>query len=315
MLATSLRTLLLFDAAARLGSFSRAANEVGVGQPAVSHAVRQLEDVLGARLFRRQHRGVALTEAGERLAERVAAGFLHIQQGLDEARSHAGTRGRVTLLVSTSLASYWLMPRVAQFKAAHPSIDLRCITQDTDRDVGAGDFDLCIPLGRGSWPGYRHWKFCDEEIFPVCSADFLTRAGTIGSPAELLQHPLLHLEERYASRCNWRKWLSHFGVTASRHLPGQTSNDYSIVLQSALEGQGLALGWRHIVQPLLDQRLLLRPIPQSVCSRDPFYILSPDQRVLSSEANILREWLIREAGGRSTSDGQPISESSISPEA
>ena len=151
----SSRALLLFDAAARSGSFSRAAEEIGVGQPAVSHSVRQLERNLGITLFRRQHRGVELTPAGERLARRVNAGLQELREGIEEVRVQPDLDRRLTLLVSTSLASYWLMPRLARFKQQHPGIELRCITMDTDRDIPVAEFDLCIALGAAEWPGMQ----------------------------------------------------------------------------------------------------------------------------------------------------------------
>ena len=289
----SSRALILFDAAAKTGSFSKAAEIANIGQPAVSHSVRQLESMLGVKLFRRLHRGVELTRAGEILARRIDAGLQEIRSGIEEVRVSRSMGERVTLLVSTSLASFWLMPRLARFKLAYPHIDLRCITQDTDRDVPLGEFDLCIALGNSEWPGMQRWLFAEEELFPVCSPTYLEQSKPLQQVSDLSTHELLHLEERYHSRFDWKKWFSHFRISTTPPK-GWTSNDYSIVIQAALEGQGIALGWRHIVQPLVDQGGLIRPIEERIATDNPFYIIAPEDREVSGAAQVLRDWLIAE---------------------
>lgn len=291
---TSTRSLLLFESAARLGSFSRAAEEMNVGQPAVSHGVRQLESTLGLRLFRRHYRGVELTEAGQQLAGRVRSGLLEIRAGIQEVLAIKDANERVTLMVSTSLASYWLMPRIARFKQANPGIELRCITQDHDRDIMAGDFDLCIPLGRGQWPGYQSWTFAEEELLAVCSPDYLSKVGSMRGPEDLVSKDFIFLEERYRSRFDWKAWFKHFAIESGRLRDAATSNDYSFVLQAAIEGQGIALGWRHIVEPLLEQKVLVQAVPQSVHTEHPFYIIAPESVDLSPKAIALRDWLVAE---------------------
>lgn len=293
----SSRALLLFESAARLGSFSRAAQEMNVGQPAVSHGIRQLEDVLGVHLFRRRPRGVELTEAGSRLAARLQSGYAEIRAGIQDVLAISEGNERVTIMVSTSLASYWFMPRVADFKKRYPDVELRCITQDTDRDVRGGDFDLCIPLGRGRWPGCQAWQFAEEELYAVCSPDYLERIGPLTGARDLLSHDLLILEERYESRFDWHTWFKRVGVESTRSLDGATSNDYSIVLQAAIAGQGIALGWRHIVQPLLEQGILVRATPESVRTEYPFYIIAPESLPLRPPVAALRDWLIEQMGG------------------
>ncbi len=292
--AASSRALVLFDAAAKTGSFSRAAEFASVGQSAVSHSIRQLENALDVKLFRRLHRGVELTAAGEILAHRVSTGLQEIRAGIVDVQNFTHSSQRITLLVSTALASFWLMPRLARFKSAHPDIELRCITQDTDREVAMSEFDLCIALGANNWSKMQRWLFCEEELFPVCSSAYICNHPPITDLTDLTKHELLHLEERYHSRYDWKKWFIHFKIGNLQPPDGWTSNDYSIVIQSAIEGQGIALGWRHIVQPLVDQGVLCRPIKHSVKSQNPFYIISPDYKIMTPSTEILRDWLIAE---------------------
>lgn len=144
------------------------------------------------------------------------------------------------------------------------------------------------------WPGMQRWLFTDEALFPVCSPAYLEKYGMFSQSEDLINHTLLHLEERYHQRFDWKKWFKHFSLDANKIPEGWVSNDYSIVIQAALEGQGIAIGWRHIVQPLIDQGLLLRPIPHIIKTRHPFYILATNNKPLSDDAMALRDWLIAE---------------------
>lgn len=287
-------SLIAFEAAARTGSFTRAAEELFISQPAVSHAMRTLEAELGLSLFERRHKGVETTEAGRYLLEQVSMGLTLIEQALREVRTM--TQGhQVTLAVSTATATWWLMPRIARFKQIYPEVELRCITTDTDLDLDRERIDLAITLGAGEFPKHLRWHFVDEEVFPVCSPDYLRRVPTLTDPQSLTRATLLHLEERYRPRVDWFGWLGRFGVTLARGAKLFSFNDYSIVLQAALEGQGVALGWPHIVAPLIAQGRLVRPMTQSVKTDQPMYIVASRAGLLRPEAMQLRDWLLAEA--------------------
>lgn len=290
----ALANLVAFEVAARSGSFTRAAEELSVSQPAISHAMRELESELGVALFARRHKGVETTDAGRHLFEQVTLALTLIDQALGEVR--AMTPGQqVTLAVSTATATWWLLPRVARFKQQHPDIDLRCITTDTDLDLGRERIDLAITLGTGDFPQHQRWHFVDEEIFAVCSPAYLQAHGAIGDVQALTQASLLHLEERYRPRLGWSGWLARFGVALGRSTRLFRFNDYSVVLQAAIEGQGVAMGWRHLVDPLLQQGLLVRPVPHSVTTEQPIYLVASRRSKLRPEAVHLRDWLMAEA--------------------
>ena len=194
--------LIAFEAAARTGSFTRAAEELAISQPAVSHAMRALELEVGVALFARRHKGVEMTDAGRHLLEQLTQGLTLIDQALRDLRSMTASH-QVTLAVSTATATWWLLPRIARFKQLHPDIALRCITTDTDLDLAREHIDLAITLGEGHFGHYQRWHFVDEEIFPVCSAAFLQRVGPLDDldadlPADL-PHPLLELRPRVAT--------------------------------------------------------------------------------------------------------------------
>ena len=290
----AMNSLIAFEAAARTGSFTRAAEELKISQPAVSHAMRLLEDDLGLPLFERRHKGVQTTDAGQHLLEQVSLGLTLIDQALREVRGMTGGQ-QVTLAVSTATATWWLLPRIARFKQLHPAIELRCITTDTDLDLGRERIDLAITLGTGEFPQHQRWHFVDEEIFPVCSPSFLRGHSGVVDVQSLTSATLLHLEERYRPRLDWAGWLSRFGVAMDRSTKLFRFNDYSVVLQAAIEGQGVAMGWRHLVAPLITQGLLVRPVPHSVTTEQPIYLVASRRGKLRPEASHLRDWLIAEA--------------------
>ncbi len=283
------RALRTFHAAAEGGSFTAAARALGVGQPAVSHAVRKLEEHLGARLFDRTRDGVGLTSHGQALYDELDGPLRRIDAALARTREAAAGATTVSLSVSTSLATYWLLPRLPRFKQDHPETDLRVITADEDRPT---DADLWIPLGSGPWPEGRSWHFADEELFPVAAPALA--AGLTGDPCALVAAPLLHLEERYSPRFDWRSWFDHLGCPVDGDLPGARSNDYSLIVHAALEGQGVAIGWRHIVQPLLDAGRLERIGTASVRTERPFRVVASSAEPAAA-ARALRDWLIGEA--------------------
>lgn len=288
-----MRSLLAFHIAAQEQSFTRAAVVLRLGQSAVSHSVRQLETVLSVKLFEREVQGVRLTAIGQRLAKRMQLGFAEIQAGLEDAISSQQI-SVLTLLVSTSLASHWLMPRIARFKQAYPEVQLRVITQDAYQDIAKLEFDLCIPVGGVPEGAYQSWKFVDEVLFPVCSPAWLAEQEPLNQPSDLLTRPLIHLEEHYRPRFNWPQYFQHYGLQLNATRKDVSFNDYSIVVQAAIEGQGIVLGWHHIVQPLIEQGKLVAPLKERIQTPAPFYVIAREDKLLSTEAKALLEWLLLE---------------------
>lgn len=286
------KSLLAFHVAAKEGNFTKAASQLNIGQPAVSHAVRQLEKILDISLFKRLHDGVELTSEGQLLARYLDKGFTEIQTGLEAILQKS--QQQLTMSVSTALASHWLMPRVARFKQNNPEIQLRCITQDTDYHVKNENFDLCIPLGQVPWEGFDRTKFHDEVITVVCSPEYLKKNKPLDKLSDLSHHALIHLEERYTSRLDWRKLFDNFNLEYRNSNADETFNDYSIVLQAAIEGQGVALGWKPMINSLVAEGKLVIPLDVEIKTENPFYILTPKEKVNDKSTRILRNWLLDE---------------------
>ncbi len=287
--------LLVFETAARCGSFTRAAKELNVSQPAVSLTIRQLEESLGIPLFQRGHRTITLTQAGELLYNDVSDGFLRILETVRRLQRQRG-QSHVTLSVSTAFANYWMVPRLADLHRQHPGIDLRLQTTDKDLDLDQEGLSLGVRRGTGQWAGYDAVKIAADVLFPVASPNFLAKSGGLDSLDALAAERLIFLEEPFRPRPTWADWFQAQGFDYRDSGEGLRLNDYALVIQAAMAGEGVALGWQHIVVQLLRQRLLV-PVGnwRWETGRD-HYLLWSNRTPLSKPAEIVRDWIIDVAG-------------------
>ena len=285
--------LFTFEAAARLTSFTRAAEELGVSQAAVSFSIKNLEQNLGTRLFQRHHRRLDLTAAGERFYQDVALGLGHIGRSA-EVIGRSDMADSVTLSSSTAFASHWILPRLANFRAAYPFVDFRIQTSDRDVDIISEKISLGVRRGTGDWDHYDARKLADEILFPVCSPGYLQSVGTIRSASDLASSKLVHLQEPHRPRPTWQDWFAHQGLKYREVSSGLVLNDYSLVVQAAIGGQGIALGWSHIVAYALKQGLLVIPLNLQWDTGQSFYIVSSNTVSLSKEAKSVRSWILNE---------------------
>ena len=286
--------LFVFEVCGRLMSFTRAAGELGVSQPAVSLAIRQLEQALGQALFHREHRAIRLTEAGERLFSEVSNSFERILKTLNQIRP-LSSPALVTLSISTAFANYWVMPRLPRLHRAHPGLDLRLQVVDRDLDLEHENVSLGIRRGRGHWPGYQSASIAREELLAVASPAYLAKQGVPGSLEDLDQHQFVHLEEPFRPRPQWRDWFQSFGLDYVDRGEGLRLNDYALVIQAAMAGEGIALGWRHVTAALIKSRLLVPVVPQSWITGEEFHLIWSDQTTLSESACRVRDWIIEES--------------------
>jgi len=290
-LTGSIHNLVLFEAAARLASFSQAAEELGVTQPAVSQGVRRLEAAIGARLFHRQHRSIALTDAGERLYADVSSGFARI---LSTARQIGRTTRleHVTVLASTAFATWWMVPRLADFRARHPQVDLRLETLDKDLDISSEATSLAVRRGDGHWPGYADALIARERLVAVASPAFLARRPIPANVATLRGWPLIHLDEPHRYRPGWPEYFGHAGVDYRDQGEGLRLNDYALVLQAAMAGEGVAIGWRHICERPIAQGLLVPVGPWQWETGAGFHLVWSATQSISPHAELVRDWII-----------------------
>ena len=237
--------LFAFEAAARHLSFTAAAGELNVSQPAISLSVKKLEQALGTKLFERRHRTIRLTEAGERFYADVSFGLMHILNSAESVARRVPEE-HVSILCSTAFAHYWMLPRLATFRRHNTDIDIRLQTTDKDIDIADEPLSFAVRLGSGDWPGYRSLRLGPEKIYPVCSPAYLEKAGKPGTASDLPDHELIHLDEPYRPRAVWRDWFGAQGIDYVDRGGGLRFNDYALVIQAAIAGEGIAYGWDHI---------------------------------------------------------------------
>jgi DNA-binding transcriptional LysR family regulator len=286
-----LNALVVFEAAGRLASFTQAARELNMTQAAVSYAIKQLEDALGLSLFQREHQRVRLNAEGRRYHQDVTLALEHLRRST-EALTQRRRGQHVTLSCSTAFASWWMLPRLARFRAEVPGIDLRLQTTDRDLDLAAENVSLGIRRGNGRYLGCDAVKLVDEVILPICSPAYLQRMGPVGSLADLARHRLIHLDEPFRPRPGWGDYLKATGGSAAMLLdPGLHMNDYALVISAALEGQGIALGWRHQTDHLVARGLLVHPWERPWVTGLAFHIVWPHGAELTPEVIAVRDWL------------------------
>ncbi len=291
-LVPSINSLVVFEAAGRLASFTGAARELRMTQAAVSYAIHRLEEHLGTALFLREHRRVRLSEAGARFHADVSIGLSHIQRSAQDLRMVA-TGGHVTLSCSTAFAAFWMVPRMAQLRADLPHIDLRIQTADRDLDLVGEGIPLAIRGGvPADWPQYQAEPLAQEEIYPVCGAGYLAGRDRPLGPSDILDHQLIHLEEPFRSAATWRDWFASAGIEGRRVPKGLQINDYVLVVQSVIAGQGIALGWRHLVEGLVEKGVLVRLTDHALTTGMSFHVIWPRDAALSKTALEVRGWLL-----------------------
>src|SRR5262249_54478226 len=225
-----------FEAAARHGSFTKAAEELGMTQAAVSYQVKLLEDRVGAPLFLRQARKVVLSEAGRRLAP-PGSGALQHPQGAFAAMRETNEKV-LSVTVIQSFAINWLVPRLGTFQMAHPDIAVRVDASGRVVDLAREDIDVGIRTGRGDWPGLKAHLLMPNEFTPLWSREFLARAGPLASPGDLLKLPLLDWRDDW-----WRQWFALAGIPDPQPtLASIIEVDSQVMLgRAAMAGQGVAL--------------------------------------------------------------------------
>lgn len=277
----------------RKGSLSAAAEALGLTQPAVSYQIRLLEQRFGQPVLHRLHRGVRFTEEGRRLlaiAERTVSEVDALQRSVRAARR----RPTVRLATDYAFSSLWLIPRMHAFRQSHPEIDLQIVAAQRLSHHWREDADLAVAFGSGSEFGSDARLLMPERVVPVCTPS-LARNLTDGPDLVLQQCPLIHLEaEQLSPWLDWPAYMSRQRLGESlRDSPGDLRfNTYALVVQAAMAGQGVALGWLGIVDHLLDANLLVMAGDMvSVAGRGYWLVPGSD----SEAVTLLAAWLIDEA--------------------
>ncbi|WP_321814806.1 MULTISPECIES: LysR substrate-binding domain-containing protein [unclassified Paraburkholderia] len=291
-----LQCLVAFEAAVRHASFTRAAAELHLTQSAISRQIQQLEEFLGRSLFVREHRALRLTIAGEHYAAQVQRLLTQCAEAtFDVMKQHAALE--LTVACSSGVAVLWLTPRLPLFRAAFPDIQLRLVVRDGLASMSPAEFDVGVYYVRHQASAdYTARRLFEEEVFPVCSPAYL--AGRTLKPADLPGETLLLLEDGQRQWMSWPEWLAANGVNlpkAPRAQHGITINHYPQLVQMAILGQGVALGWRHMIDACLAEGLLVRVTQASASHGGGYYVISPNDRAQSQAARLFTRWLFEQA--------------------
>ena len=279
-----------FEAAARHLSFTHAAEELYVTHGAISHQVRDLERYLGCALFRRLHRRIVLTEAGEALFAKVRLAFDLLEVTAAQVAA-AHTRRPLVVSCIATFSMRWLMPRLHQFTARHPDIDIRLCAPDSPVEFPRDDVDLSIRAGPpDESEGMEQRAFLEEEFGPVCSPTLAQRCP-LTRPEDLHRHTLLHTDTR---RHAWHEWLHVTGVAGIDPTAGQHFETFYFLLQAAVSGFGVAIGPHPLVADDIATGRLVAPFgfaPHGLS----MYVSYAKARATDPQLIAFRDWLI-EAG-------------------
>ena len=299
-----LNALRAFDAAARHLSLTRAAQELHVTHGAVSRQIKELEGFFGRPLFLRRPRGLELTSEGRLLAYTSSRMFEELR---DAVRSLRDVRQAGVITVSTvaSLAARWLVPRIAAFQAKFPDTEVRVGTTPQLVDFRRDGVDLALRYGRGGWPGVYSERLFAPREFPVCAPSLLQGARALRTPDDLAHFPLIH-DMGFG---NWSQWLAAAGAKQVDPPRGLVLQDMNVVLQAAIEGQGVALASMPLVHADLKAGRLVRPFTVDIPVELSFYIVCEHGREKSPELAPFLAWLREEAaavqGGQNDNKGEP----------
>jgi LysR family transcriptional regulator, glycine cleavage system transcriptional activator len=294
----SLDLLKGFEAAARNLSFTKAGAELFLTQSAISRQVKALEEQLGVALFRRRHRELLLTEAGQTLYKAVGEALRTLRDAAAKLSGRAG--GLLTVTTTISFASLWLVPRLTDFRRRHPQVDVRIAATNDMTDLERDGVDLairyCLPEAAG--PGAV--ALFGEKAFPVC-APALASSGQLASPQDLAQHVLLHYDdpERRSPWLSWEVWFELVKAQDVRPAGMLRFSHYDQMIRAALDGHGIALGRSPLVDRWVKEGRLVLPFGRRFMSspgqaRAYFILISPSARG-RPEVELFSSWVREEA--------------------
>jgi len=293
--------LRAFEAAARTGSLTRAAEALHLTHGAISHQIKALEADVGVRLVERAGRGIRLTDEGERLASRVRAALTELGDAMREVSERANPR-QLRVSVMPSFAARWLLPRIGSFMAAHPQVDLDVRASASLTDFRRDDVDVAIRYGTGNYPGLTVEHLMDDIYFPVCSPNIA--GGPPARPADLARYVLLRSD--YES---WQPWFAAPGLDWPQPTRGPIFNDDSHVMQAAIEGRGIALARTSLIGNDLANGVLMRLFQATVTAPTRYYLVYPPSRAGLPKLQQFGAWIkkeiARDDGGMAVLDAKP----------
>ena len=286
----SLSSLRAFEAAARHRSFTRAAAELNLTQTAVSHQIKNLEDLLQVPLFTRERSAVRLTDVGHEYLESVRDVINQITAATDRVIDK--NRGNVlTVACLTAFAVKCLIPHLGDFRRRHPDIVLRIGTVVSFDLLQHHDYDVAIRYGSGMWRGFVADKIAAEEVFPVCSPRLLRCGMKLKSPSDLRQHTVIRTSS-FALRDEWPQWLELAGVPDLEFADEIACDLLFPSIQAAVDGIGVVMGRTAVVAADLANGTLIEPFDVRMPTNAGYHVTSPVERAEMPMVTAFREWVL-----------------------
>lgn len=287
----SIEALIAFEAAARHQSFTRSADELALTQSAVGRQIAGLEDYLGVPLFNRVKKRISLTEVGEMYARNVRDSLERIEKDTLAAMAHQGAGGILELAVIPTFATRWLIPRLPEFYAQHAQITINLTTRPEPFMFTDTPFDAAIHFGNPVWPGAIAHHLFGEEMTPVCSPRLMNGRASL-QPGDLGGFTLLHQSARPDA---WRQWLMQGGVHEANCMKGQRYELFSMLVEAARAGLGVALVPRFFVLHELASGELVIPCDLPLCNEKGYYLVYPESKQNSPLLVAFNQWLLMTA--------------------
>ncbi|MFU0503901.1 LysR substrate-binding domain-containing protein [Pseudaminobacter sp. NGMCC 1.201702] len=292
----SMTSLVVFEAAARQKSFTKAAAELGITQAAVSRQVQGLEENLGFQLFRRLHRSIELTARGLSLSKSMSEALGIIAQTVQSITDESKP-AELVISASVAFSHFWLLPNISDFRRANPDVKLKIVTQDSAVNLLREDIDVAIRYGNGNWPDGKAIMLFNDDIFPVCSPGYLAEHGAPDCVADLARHNLIASDSLDSSWTGWEQWLSAFGHSSDPRNVTLSCNFYTDAIYAALRGEGIALGWHRLVSDLLRQKQLIRVSSESVRTRHAYFVVLKAAPARKPAVESFLAWICSETNG------------------
>lgn len=273
----SLTSLLVFEAAGRLGGFGRAARELGISQPAVSRHIQGLEADLGHNLFARANNRIALTDAGLRLWHAANTGLHDMAAVVDNLR-RGEEAGPLAFITHAGFAHQWLMPRLGGLRDALGGRPISLSIVDGSTEFSAAEYDVGVRHGAGDWAGVRSVRLFDETVVPVVGARLAEERPDLlaAEPRRLVGETLIHMDEGDRPWMTWATWFRLCGVRRTPDRARVRFNHYPLVMAEVVAGAGIGLGWRPLIDDMVESGVLVTVGPEVVRPGHGWWLVWPD---------------------------------------
>jgi DNA-binding transcriptional LysR family regulator len=287
----STTALTAFEAAARHQSFTLAGDELALTQSAIGRQIANLEQLVGIKLFKRTRRGVTLTPAGAVYAQTIRRRLGEFERDTVELAARSSGGGLIELGVVPTFAAHWLVPRLGRFRALHPGVQVNLHVHTRPFLFEEARMDAAIHAGEAAWPGTSSHLLMPERMVMVCAPALLGRRKSL-EPAQIERLPLIQMTTRPFA---WRRWFQDHGVDAEGDLLGIQVELFSMAVQAAVHGLGVALVPDYLVRDEISRHVLACPHPGSFASGLSYYFIHPLASTRLAPVDTFRDWITREA--------------------